>query len=261
MNGINLLEILQIEKSKSFRRLKRQPRSWILLPLLPVASVRPGSLEYKPALVTQLFGEITNPDNVAQYLREVFWLVPMDIALRLREEREYLAEIAFEHYERLIKNGKNKWELGTLAAMSASIDARTFAIATPEFSLDFARSEANSLAEFFSGVAQFNQTFANFERREEEWKLQGHLADKDRQIADQQVLHAQNQKQVALKEQQLAQLQSGHVEAVFDFLKNKFTNAELFEWMSGVLGNVYAYFLQQSTALAQLAQSQLEFER
>ncbi len=46
-----------------------------------------------------------------------------------------------------------------------------------------------------------------------------------------------------------------------NFLANKFTNAELFEWMSGVLGGVYAYFLQQATALAQLAEAQLAFER
>ena len=31
--------------------------------------------------------------------------------------------------------------------------------------------------------------------------------------------------------------------------------------MSGVLGGVYAYFLQQATAMAQLAQKQLAFER
>jgi len=35
----------------------------------------------------------------------------------------------------------------------------------------------------------------------------------------------------------------------------------LFEWMSGVLARVYAYFLQQATALARLAESQLAFER
>jgi hypothetical protein len=46
-----------------------------------------------------------------------------------------------------------------------------------------------------------------------------------------------------------------------EFLANKFTNAELYEWMSGVLGGVYSYFLQQATAMAQLAQHQLAFER
>ena len=46
-----------------------------------------------------------------------------------------------------------------------------------------------------------------------------------------------------------------------NFLANQFTNVELYEWMRGVLGRVYAYFLQQATAIAQLAQAQLAFER
>ena len=46
-----------------------------------------------------------------------------------------------------------------------------------------------------------------------------------------------------------------------DFLASKFTNAELYAWMAGVLGRVYGYFLQQATAVAQLAQHQLAFER
>src|SRR5262249_48026443 len=44
-----------------------------------------------------------------------------------------------------------------------------------------------------------------------------------------------------------------HAVAVVNLLANQFTNVELFEWMSGVLGRVYAYFLQQATAIAQLA--------
>ena len=66
---------------------------------------------------------------------------------------------------------------------------------------------------------------------------------------------------MALQERRLAGLQLDHAAAVLDFLANKFTNAELFDWMSGVLGRVYAYFLQQATAIAQLAQAQLAFER
>ena len=66
---------------------------------------------------------------------------------------------------------------------------------------------------------------------------------------------------MALMERELAGLQLDHATAVVDFLVNKFTNAELYEWMSGVLGRVYSYFLQQATAMAQLAQSQLAFER
>ena len=52
-----------------------------------------------------------------------------------------------------------------------------------------------------------------------------------------------------------------HAAATVEFLASKFTNAELFDWMSGVLQEVYRYFLQQATITAKLAERQLRFER
>jgi hypothetical protein len=39
-------------------------------------------------------------------------------------------------------------------------------------------------------------------------------------------------------------MQANHAQATVDFLANKFTSAELYNWMSGILGRVYSYFLQ-----------------
>ena len=72
---------------------------------------------------------------------------------------------------------------------------------------------------------------------------------------------ARNQLVLAGKERDLAELRLEHAGAVAEFLATRFTNVELFEWMSAVLGRVYAFFLQQATALAQLAEAQLAFER
>ena len=63
------------------------------------------------------------------------------------------------------------------------------------------------------------------------------------------------------QEQEIARVQSAEAKAVAEFLARKFTNAELYDWMSRILGEVYSYFLQQATAVAQLAQNQLAFER
>lgn len=87
------------------------------------------------------------------------------------------------------------------------------------------------------------------------------LARLDVRIGQQQVARSGVQQALARAERSQARMQFEHAEAVVDFLANKFTQAELFEWMSRVLGEVYAYFLQQATALAQLAQAQLAFER
>jgi hypothetical protein len=67
--------------------------------------------------------------------------------------------------------------------------------------------------------------------------------------------------QVTEQERAIADLQTQNAERTVDFLSNKFTNAELYDWMADVLEGVYRYFLQQATAMAKLAASQLAFER
>jgi hypothetical protein len=177
-----------------------------------------------------------------------------------------------DHFTTLIFNGLNEWEQAALddlkfakhlhdAAAGASVlsgIASIFLEANPFSGL---ASALSSEAAAVSTRAQIAQTKASFERREEDWGFQRGLATVDIQIAGQQALLAQNQFQLALQERELSALQMEHAAAVVEFLATRFTNAELFEWMSGVLGRVYAYFLQQATALAQLAEAQLAFER
>ena len=119
----------------------------------------------------------------------------------------------------------------------------------------------SALAGAASTCGQYAQTTAGFERRKQEWQLNRNLADKDVQIANSQIAAAQIQHSIADAEQQVAIEQLNHAAAVAEFLATKFTNAELYEWMSGVLARVYAFFLQQATAVARLAQAQLAFER
>ena len=66
---------------------------------------------------------------------------------------------------------------------------------------------------------------------------------------------------IANKEKAISSMQMDNAQATVNFLATKFTNAELYEFMSGVLQGVFSYFLQQATATARLAQNQLSFER
>jgi hypothetical protein len=194
-------------------------------------------------------------------------LADADIDQRVAELQFERAQVQFDHFDRLIQKGLNNWEIATLAAMASAVALRGAAAVGTLFATPDPRdlfgviARSSSLAELASTTAQATQTKASFERRKEEWQLQRHLSDKDRQIGQQQIRLAQNQQQVAIQERQLTGLQLDHSQAVFDYLANRFTNAELFEWMSGILGRVYAYFLQQATAIARLAQAQLAFER
>src|SRR5207245_2332067 len=100
-----------------------------------------------------------------------------------------------------------------------------------------------------------------YERRMQEWELQKSLAEQDVFIGAQQVKLAEDHVRIVEQERTIAEMQTEYAEAIVEFLNTKFTNAELYDWMSGVLEGVYSFFLQQATAMAQLAANQLAFER
>ena len=182
-----------------------------------------------------------------------------------------------QYEEALIKNYQDQrtyrnWIGGLDAAITA---AQAFTIATSGGLAAFAASVpafvvsglAVTKAGFTSALnnaemqSQVNSLRASQELREQEWELRKSMAEKDMWIGAQQIQLAKDNVLVAQQEHGIAQMQSDQAKTVADFLANKFTNAELYEWMSGVLGQVYGYFLRQSTAVAQLAQNQLAFER
>lgn len=127
----------------------------------------------------------------------------------------------------------------------------------------FAASRAGATidANEAESAAQVNAARASFERRQQEWALQRQLAEREVAIGAQQTALAYTHTNIVRQEESIARTQRDQAHATMEFLANKFTNAELYEWMSGILGGAYNYFLQQATALAQLAQHQLAFER
>lgn len=177
------------------------------------------------------------------------------------------ASVEYSYYDQLISNGLNSWEEAGLAAMGVAAAGKTAAAIgqavdlISDFSISGLLQLGSPIADAASAAAQAADTEASYERRAEEWQYQKNLADQDLQVAGQQIVLAQDQQQISVQEQLIASMQLDHATQVLDFLSNKFTNAELFDWMSGVLGQVYAYFLQQATAIAQLAEAQLAFER
>lgn len=169
------------------------------------------------------------------------------------------AAVAFDHYDDLLKEDLSGYEIAQLAALGTAV-----ALHGTAAGFSFGDGVGHGLSEAAAAAATFAElsgTKAGFERRRQEWQLQKHLADKDVELGREQVAIAQTQQAIAVREREIAGIQLTHAAATADFLATKFTNTELFEWMSGVLNRVYAYFLQQATALARLAQAQLAFER
>lgn len=199
----------------------------------------------------------------------------------LQQER---AQIQAETYGEWISTGLNRWEketienywkaaeakkaaaemrtnasiLGAWSSISSPMDIVGWGTTALTGSMELQHTRQAITAETRAQVASLQATF---ERRRQEWELQAALAEQDVEIGARQIELAQDHLAVVQQERAIAGLQADHAKSEVDFLANKFTNVELYEWMSGVLGRVYSYFLQQAAAMARLAQSQLAFQR
>jgi hypothetical protein len=195
----------------------------------------------------------------------------------LQQER---SEISFEYYDELLNVGLTGNEETNLALQGAALYfqyaaaasyANLFAVyvalglsgvpVTPDQVFGSLAQASQATASALQTAASIASTLAAFERRQQEWRFQRSLAEQDVRIGRQQITLAKDHERIVGQERAIAELQTEHASAVVDFLSTKFTNAELFAWMSNVLEGAYHYFLQQATAMAQLAALQLAFER
>jgi hypothetical protein len=114
---------------------------------------------------------------------------------------------------------------------------------------------------FFGSAASALNSQASVEEKQIDWEAQEQMAYNDENIARNQINLAHDGVAIAAQDLTNASLQADHASNVVSFLANKFNNVALYQWMSGVLGSIYSYFLRQATAIARLAEGQLAFER
>jgi hypothetical protein len=200
-------------------------------------------------------------------------LVQANDGVRAAELQRDRALLSARHYRALIDAGTSENEdlslqlLQDAAVLHAASAAAHFASNfTPEKWLGFGTSASaamfSSLAAAASTGSQIHSTLAGFERRQQEWRFQEQLSQADTRIGEQQIRLAQDEARIAAQERFIADLQVDHAEEILDFLTmRRFDNPELYEWMSAQLQQIYRFFLQQATAMAQLAEAQLAFER
>ena len=163
------------------------------------------------------------------------------------------AQIQFGTYDEWIKDGLSSWEDNAVKSLAAAAGFQQAAVIAlmfsgsheagkSAFSFGLLGNPGGALGQMFQAQAgalstfsQYAQTRSGFERRKQEWELNRSLASKDVDIADRQVAAAQIQRSIADADQQVAIAQMNHAAAVAEFLATKFTNADLYEFMSGVL--------------------------
>jgi hypothetical protein len=102
----------------------------------------------------------------------------------------------------------------------------------------------------------------SFEETWREYQYQGQIAEQDIRIGDEQIMIARASAAIAAEDHAISQLRVEHATSVLDFLTTKrVLTPDLYEWVAGVLQDVYRFILQEATSMALLAERQLAFER
>jgi hypothetical protein len=104
-------------------------------------------------------------------------------------------------------------------------------------------------------------TLAGYDRRWEDWQLQKRLADKEIKQINKQILAAEIRVAVAEKELENQELQIQHAKEVGDYLRDKFSNEDLYDWMSAELSKVYFQSYKLAYDVARRAEKAFQFER
>lgn len=206
-----------------------------------------------------------------------------DMRVKQAENEKSVADLQLDKMQ-FVKTTYNDWidggligyEATSIAFLSASIDIATTTsimtlstapLATADPRANAAAILANvikgldMLAGSFSSLSGLNSQLASYARRQQEWQYQSALAGYDISIANQQIKIAEQNTRIVSQEREIASMNMGHATDTLEFLKTKFTNAELYRWMGNVLERTYSYMLSLATATAKTAERQYYFEQ
>lgn len=140
-------------------------------------------------------------------------------------------------------------------------------MSTATFGGDNVGSALGAVGQFFSllaGNASFQASrssiIAGHQRRYDDWVLQSNSAGKEIEAIDKQILAAQIRVDLAGKEIGQHQRQEENAKSVDEFMREKFTATELYEWMADRLGEAHGAAYQLAYEMARRAQRCFAFE-
>jgi hypothetical protein len=102
--------------------------------------------------------------------------------------------------------------------------------------------------------------YATFQRRQEDWNLQIKSATEELAQVDRQILGTEIRISTAEKELQNHELQVAQSEEMYDWMRYKYTNTQLYSWMINQSRQVYKTLFNEAFTLAKVAQRCLNYE-
>lgn len=123
-----------------------------------------------------------------------------------------------------------------------------------------AADTVGTVATFIRGESTIAGITAGYERRWEDWKFQERQALLEVEQIKQQIVAAEIRLAIAEKELENHDVAKEQAEEIQDYLRDKFTNQELYQWMVSQLSRTYQQVYKLAYDTAKTAQRTFQFE-
>ncbi len=196
-----------------------------------------------------------------------------------------LAEIRYDYYKDIVKISEKEQlnlkmldkanvftQAGSAIDLLASVLHKTPQLYLGPFPLtatggdSFGQAASASAAALRAISAQYsfeankNSINAAYDRRWDDWKLQEDLAAKEMEQLDKQIAAAEVRKSIAEKDLENTELQIDQSKEVYEWMTDKYTNQELYKWMSTQLSKLYFQSYKLAYDCAKRAQRAFQYE-
>lgn len=116
------------------------------------------------------------------------------------------------------------------------------------------------IGSIYRNKASMSATYAGYDRRQEDWNLQIKTATEELNQIDVQILGAEIRIAIAEKELDNQDMQIEQSQEIYDWVRSKFTNHDLYSWMSGQLMALHHKAFGLAYDMAKLAQNAFKKE-
>jgi hypothetical protein len=126
--------------------------------------------------------------------------------------------------------------------------------------MNFAVSTLSSIAAGLDKGANLATTASSYKRREREWEHQISLAEKEIPQIEKQIEAARTRLQITAKELSNHEIQIENRSKEDEFMRSKYTNKELYTWMTNRISTLYFQSYQLAYDIAKKAERCLRYE-
>jgi peptidoglycan hydrolase-like protein with peptidoglycan-binding domain len=127
-------------------------------------------------------------------------------------------------------------------------------------SIQSINSSLQHLGSVLSQSSSLVGSFASYQRRKEEWDFQGRLANIEVEQINKQITAAQVRLAIAEKELGNQELQIEQSQATDEYMRNKYTNQQLYDWQVRQIASIYFQSYQMAYDMAKRAEKCFQFE-